>query len=132
MEFLYALSVGTVVAAGIYMMLERHAVRVILGIALIAAAANMLIFLAGGVGSAVPPVVPYGETILTPHAANPLPQALVLTAIVIGFALISFAIVLAFRAYRTLGTLDTTEMTVAENEGTVFGRRPEPKQEARR
>jgi multicomponent Na+:H+ antiporter subunit C len=131
MEFLYSLSVGIVVAAGIYMMLERHVVRVILGIALIAAAANMLIFLAGGVGSIVPPVVPYGEGTLSPAAANPLPQALVLTAIVIGFALVSFAIVLAFRAYRILGTLDTDEMTVAENEGTPFGTRPEPGEEAR-
>jgi len=131
MEFLYALSVGAVMAAGIYMMLERHVVRVILGVALIAAAANMLIFLAGGVGSITPPVVPYGETVLSDEAANPLPQALVLTAIVIGFALISFAIVLAFRAFRILGTLDTDEMTVAENEGSPFAHRAEPGTEAR-
>jgi multicomponent Na+:H+ antiporter subunit C len=131
MEFLYSASVGAVVAAGIYMMLEKHVVRVILGIALIAAAANMLIFLAGGVGTIVPPVVPYGEAALAGDAANPLPQALVLTAIVIGFALISFATVLAFRAFRALGTLDTDEMTVAENEGTIFGQRAEPGREER-
>lgn len=131
MEFLYSISVGAVVAAGIYMMLERHVVRVILGIAMVAAAANMLIFLAGGVGSIVPPVVRFGETTLTAGAANALPQALVLTAIVIGFALVSFAVVLAFRAYRVLGTLDTEEMTVAENEGTPFAPRSEPAREVR-
>jgi multicomponent Na+:H+ antiporter subunit C len=131
MEFLYALSVGTVVAGGVYMMLERHVVRVILGIAMIAAAANMLIFLSGGVGTIVPPVVPYGDAALPANAANPLPQALVLTAIVIGFALVSFATVLAFCAYRALGTLDTDSMTVAENEGTPFDERPEPGREAR-
>jgi len=46
--------------------------------------------------------------------ANALPQALVLTAIVIGFGLFAFALVLAFRAYQTLGTLNTDEMRVAE------------------
>jgi len=131
MEFLYALSIGAVVAAGIYMMLERHAVRVVLGIAMIAAAANLVIFVAGGVGTVVPPVVPYGESVLASNAANPLPQALVLTAIVIGFALISFAIVLAYRTFRVLGTLDTDAMTVAENEGTPFTHRAEPSEGTR-
>ncbi len=126
MIFLYAASVGVVVAAGIYMMLERHVVRVILGVAMVAAAANMLIFLSGRVGTVSPPVIPYGGTALSADAANPLPQALVLTAIVIGFALVSFTIVLAFRAWRSLGTLDTDAMTPAENEGTPFERRPEP------
>ena len=125
MIFLYAASVGVVVAGGIYMMLERHVVRVILGIAMIAAAANMLIFLAGRVGTVNPPIVPYGGDTLAADAANPLPQALVLTAIVIGFALVSFAIVLAFRAWQALGTLDTDAMTAAENDGTPFERRPE-------
>lgn len=126
MIFLYAIAVGAVVAGGVYMMLERHVVRVILGIAMIAAAANMLIFLSGRVGTVTPPVIPYGGERLAEDAANPLPQALVLTAIVIGFALVSFTIVLAYRAWRTLGTLDTDRMVAAENEGTPFEPLPAP------
>ena len=76
-------------------------------------------------------VRPNGESVLASNAANPLPQALVLTAIVIGFALISFAIVLAYRTFRVLGTLDTDAMTVAENEGTPFTHRAEPSEGTR-
>ena len=52
------------------------------------------------------------------HVSNALPQALVLTAIVIGFGLFAFAIVLVFRAWTQLGTLDGDEMRIAEPEET--------------
>ena len=64
-----------------------------------------------------------GMQVLDPIAANPLPQALILTAIVIGFALVSFAAALAFKAYTTIGSVNTGEMTDAEDMGTPYDKR---------
>ena len=64
-----------------------------------------------------PPIVPPGLYAPVPGAANPLPQALILTAIVIGFAMFVFLLVLAWRAYQTLDADDTDHMRLAEPEG---------------
>ncbi|MFM2042894.1 MAG: Na(+)/H(+) antiporter subunit [Pseudomonadota bacterium] len=114
MEPILTLGFGAMVAAGVYMALSRHLVRMILGIALVATAVNVLIFTAGRVATVVPPVIPKGAVTLAEYAANPLPQALVLTAIVIGFALTAFSMVLALRAHQALRTLDTDAMRLAE------------------
>jgi len=119
MELILTVGFGAMIAAGVYMTLSRHLVRMILGIALVATAVNLLIFTAGRVNTDVPPVIPLGTDALAQNAANPLPQALVLTAIVIGFALMAFAMVLALRAYQVLDTLDTDAMTAAEGDGTA-------------
>jgi multicomponent Na+:H+ antiporter subunit C len=74
---------------------------------------NLSIFIAGRIGSVVPPIIPEGQTTLA-TMANPLPQALILTAIVISFALTAFAVVLFERAFRSLGTLDTDAMREVE------------------
>jgi multicomponent Na+:H+ antiporter subunit C len=105
------------VGCGLYMMLSRHAVRMILGLALLTNGSIFLIFFAGRMGFETPPVIPVGAEALTAEAANALPQALVLTAIVIGFALTAFAIVLVLQTYRALGTLDMREMQAAESLG---------------
>jgi multicomponent Na+:H+ antiporter subunit C len=120
MLFAYALATGVVAAAGVYMMLERNVFRVVLGLALLATAANLVIFLAGRLGPVDPAIIQPGNAVLAETAANPLPQALVLTAIVIGFALIALAAVLAYRTYGALGTLDGDEMTAAEADGSPF------------
>jgi multicomponent Na+:H+ antiporter subunit C len=120
MLLLYALATGAVAAAGVYMMLERNVFRVVLGLALLATAANLLIFLAGRLGPVDPAIIRDGQSVLADSAANPLPQALVLTAIVIGFALIALAAVLAYRTYRAMGTLDGDQMTAAEADGSPF------------
>jgi len=116
MEPILTLGFGALVAAGVYMALSRHLVRMILGIALVATAVNLLIFTAGRVAAVQPPIIPKGMEALAAGAANPLPQALVLTAIVIGFALTAFAMVLAYRAWQAMGTLDTDAMLLAEAE----------------
>jgi len=121
MLFAYAIATGVVAAAGIYMMLERNVFRVVLGLAMLATAANLVIFLAGGIGAEAPAIIQQGSDVLADAASNPLPQALVLTAIVIGFALISLAAVLAYRTYSALGTLDGDAMTAAEGDGSPFG-----------
>jgi multicomponent Na+:H+ antiporter subunit C len=114
MEALLAITIGVLVAAAVYLMLSRHVLRFIFGLVLISNAANLTIFTAGRVTEGRPPLIPLGADAPAGDVANALPQALVLTAIVIGFGLFAFALILMFRAYTSLGTLDSDEMRVAE------------------
>jgi multicomponent Na+:H+ antiporter subunit C len=114
MEALLAMTVGVLVAAAVYLMLARNVLRFIFGLVLISNAANMVIFAAGRLTEGTPPLIPEGADVPAGPVANALPQALVLTAIVIGFGLFAFALVLMFRAYTSLGTLQSDEMRVAE------------------
>lgn len=125
MTLAYALAIAILCGCGVYMMLSRHAVRILFGVAVLSAAINLAIFYAGRIVSTVPPVVPEGESALAASAANPLPQALILTAIVIGFALVSFVAALSLRLWRAAGTLDSRELGAAEHLGTPFGDRKE-------
>ncbi len=116
MAVLLALTVGVLVAGSIYLMLSRNLVRFIFGLTLASNAVNLLIFSTGQVarqGSA-PPLIPAGQITLGQVVANALPQALVLTAIVIGFALLTFVFVLFYRAGEALQTVNTEQMRVAE------------------
>jgi multicomponent Na+:H+ antiporter subunit C len=113
MIWVLAATVWVTVAAGVYLALSRDAFRIVIGLAVLGAAANLVLFGAGRVGSALPAVVPPGQTLLG-EAANPLPQALVLTAIVIGFALVCISMVLLLRLIRDAGTDDTLSMRQAE------------------
>lgn len=117
MTIVYALTIAAYVGCGLYMMLSRHAVRIVLGLTLLTNGAIFLIFFAGRVGTTTPPVIPRGGDLLAADAANALPQALVLTAIVIGFALTAFAAALTLQTYRALGTLDVRKMRAAESLG---------------
>ena len=110
MELLLALSSGVLYAAGIYLMLRRRLAQLIIGIALLSNGTNLLIFTAGGLTRARPPVIPDGAAALRQPYADPVPQALVLTAIVIGFGLTAFSLVLAHRVHATAGTDDVDEV----------------------
>ncbi|MFN3695407.1 MAG: Na+/H+ antiporter subunit C [Ignavibacterium sp.] len=110
MELFLPVLVGLLYAAGVYMILRRSFVKVILGLIFLGHAANLLIFTIGRLTKAAPPFVPSGTNILTEPYADPLPQALILTAIVIGFGVQAFAIVLFKRAYQTVGTDDLDKM----------------------
>ncbi|WP_212523832.1 Na+/H+ antiporter subunit C [Actibacterium sp. MT2.3-13A] len=114
MEALLALTVGALVAAAIYLMLARSLLRFLFGLVLISNAANLLIFTAGRLTGGAPPLIAEGAEVPAGAVANALPQALILTAIVIGFGLFAFALVLVLRAHAALGTLDSDEMRVAE------------------
>ena len=114
MEPIFALVVGIFFAAAFYLMMSKHIIRVLLGIVLLGNAVNMLIFTAGRLTPAIPPIIPGGMDALPSGTANPLPQALILTAIVISFSFFCFLLVLTWRAYQDLGTDDTDEMRVAE------------------
>ena len=114
MEPVFAILVGIMVAGAIYLMLDRILIRFILGLVLISNAVNLLIFTVGRLQSRKPPLIPEGSTVPAEQVANALPQALVLTAIVIGFSLLAFVFVLFYRAYQEIGTVDTEKMRVAE------------------
>ena len=114
MEAVIAVLVGALVAASVYLMMSRNVIRFLFGLVLISNAANLVIFAAGGMVRGAPALIPEGEDAPLGLVANALPQALVLTAIVIGFGLFAFALALVFRAYAALGTVDVEEMRLAE------------------
>lgn len=109
--------IGALYAMGLYMMLRRSMVKLIIGLALIGHAANLLIFVAGsgrGLVRGAPPIIPATETVAQAPMADPVPQALILTAIVIGFGLLAFALVLFHRTYDTVGADDLDTLTTTE------------------
>jgi multicomponent Na+:H+ antiporter subunit C len=110
MEVLLALASGVLYMAGIYLMMRRRLAQLIIGLGLLSNGTNLLIFAAGGLTRAQPPLVPPSGDPLTPPYADPVPQALVLTAIVIGFGLLAFSLVLAHRVHSTVGTDDVDEV----------------------
>jgi len=110
MEGLLALASGVLYAAGTYLMLRRRLAQLIVGLGLLSNGTNLLIFTAGGLTRARPPVVAAGAAALEPPYADPVPQALVLTAIVIGFGLTAFSLVLAHRVHATAGTDDVDDV----------------------
>jgi multicomponent Na+:H+ antiporter subunit C len=113
---LLAVVIGTLYAAGLYLVMRRSIVKLVLGLALLAHAANLLIFTLGRLTRGGTPVVTKGEEALVAPFPDPVPQALVLTAIVIGFAVQAFAIVLVKRAHRETGTDDLDSMRATDRE----------------
>lgn len=109
-----AILAGALVAGAVYLMTSRNLIRYLFGLILLSNAANLVIFGSGGLVFGVPPLVDTGEYTVDGYAANALPQALILTAIVIGFGLLAFALALVHRAHEALGTVDTNAMRLAE------------------
>ncbi|MDQ7985682.1 Na+/H+ antiporter subunit C [Pseudomonas sp. G34] len=99
MEALYALTLGVLTAAGVYLLMRARVYPVVMGLTLISYAVNLFLFAMGRLGTGVPAVI--GKSA---EHGDPLPQALVLTAIVIGFAMTAFVVVLSLRALGELHT----------------------------
>lgn len=100
MELLIALSIGVMVSCGIYLVLRPSTFPLVVGLTLLSYAANVFLFAMGGLHIGKP-------AIIDPDVigyADPLPQALVLTAIVIAFGMTAFLIALALRARDILGS----------------------------
>lgn len=111
MIVMLAFVIGGLYAAGLYMMLRRSITKLIIGLSLLSHASNLLIFTTGGMVRARPPIISDdAERIVAPFA-DPVPQALVLTAIVISFGVTAFALVLLHRTYLTVGTDDLDELS---------------------
>lgn len=98
MEPLFALLIGVLVGTGVFLLLSRTIIRVVLGLAFIAYGVNLAILTVAGLRPDAPPIL----TLKGPYV-DPLPQALVLTAIVIGFATTALLLTVALRAYQVAG-----------------------------
>ncbi|MFQ3665973.1 MAG: Na+/H+ antiporter subunit C [Sphingomonadaceae bacterium] len=111
MEILLALAIGLLVGCGVWLTLGRRTFSLIVGLTLVGYACNLLIFVAGRIGRTTPPLTLPGARDL----ADPLPQALVLTAIVIGFGMIAFLVALALRGAGE-GQGDRVDLAPADEE----------------
>jgi multicomponent Na+:H+ antiporter subunit C len=116
METILAILVGFLFAISVYLLLSGSLIRLILGVFVLGNATHLLIFVSGRLTRESPPLVDAGLKVAEADVANPLPQALILTAIVISFSLFAFLLVLSYRAYQSLDTIDTDEMRIAEPE----------------
>lgn len=110
MESLMAYVIGILFASAIYMMLRRSIVKLVIGLMILSNAANLLIFVVAGMTRGAPPLIPAGVAMPEGVVADPLPQALILTAIVIAFGVLAFAVVLIHRAYEVVKTDDLDQM----------------------
>ncbi len=123
LEFLLASGIGVITAVGIYLLLRGRTFTVVLGLSMLGYAVNVFIFSMGRLWLGAAPIVDGG-----PDVADPLPQALVLTAIVIGFATTGFVIELALRARAETGSdhVDGQEPGIADPgpAGDEGGKRP--------
>jgi multicomponent K+:H+ antiporter subunit C len=99
MEALLALIIGVLTACGVYLTLRARTFPVVLGLTFLSYAVNLFLFAMGRLSVGQPPVIAAQAA----GYADPVPQALVLTAIVIGFAMTAFVIVLALKARAELG-----------------------------
>jgi multicomponent Na+:H+ antiporter subunit C len=114
MELILAVVSGCLFAASFYLMMRRNMLRFIIGLIMLSNAANLLIFTMGRLTRAQPPVIPYGAEIPPEPYANPLPQALILTAIVISFGLLAFTLVLFYRNYTVGRSINADQLTASE------------------
>ncbi|HJF30607.1 MAG TPA: Na(+)/H(+) antiporter subunit C [Sporosarcina psychrophila] len=106
MEFVMAIVIGILFMAAVYLILSRSLLKIILGTGLLSHGVHLLVLTMGGLSGASPPVLAEGVT----DYADPLPQALILTAIVISFGVTAFILVLAYRTYAEHQTDDMNLM----------------------
>ena len=100
MEFLVATAIGLLTAVGVYLILRRHSFPVIIGTVFLSYAVNLFLFVTGRLAIHRPPIITPGVDAYT----DPLPQALVLTAIVISFGMTALIVVLALRGFLETGS----------------------------
>ncbi|MEM6273764.1 MAG: Na+/H+ antiporter subunit C [Myxococcota bacterium] len=118
MEAPFSIVAGVLVAFALYLLLSRWAIRMVLGIFILGNATHLLIFVTGRLTRETPPLIETTAKTADASIANPVPQALILTAIVISFSLFSFLLVLVHRVFEELGTVDTDLLRTAEPEPT--------------
>ena len=114
MEIVLAILVGVLYTAGVYMLLRRSILKFIIGIIFLSNATNLLVFISSGIIAGKPAFVD-GTTPPPNNLADPLPQALVLTAIVIGFGIVVFTLALKFKFFETTGTDDLDQLQQTDN-----------------
>ncbi|WP_031513338.1 Na(+)/H(+) antiporter subunit C [Desulfofalx alkaliphila] len=112
METYMSIMIGVLFAIGTYLILTKRLLRIALGTSIIGHGVNLLLLTAGGLKKGAPPLLGLKEQSFT----DPLPQALILTAIVINFATTALFIVLCYRAYKVSGTDDIEQLRGHGNE----------------
>lgn len=120
MEIVVSLAIGTLGGAGVWLVLRPRTFQVLLGLALLSYAVNLFIFSMGSLSIDAAPIAVAGRAADLWHYTDPLPQALVLTAIVIGFAMTALFLVvlLALRGYAGSDHVDgTRDETATDEEG---------------
>ena len=106
-QVVLAVALGALATVGTFLLLRRDVVRVVWGVVILGQTANVYLVTMGGLTGTAPILEHGGETA---GVTDPLVQALVLTAIVIGFGTTAFALVLTYRLYQEHGTLDLREL----------------------
>ncbi len=107
-----SLLIGVLFTVGTYLVLTKSLLRIILGTAVIGHGVHLLLITMGGLKTGGPPLLELNTASFT----DALPQALILTAIVINFAVTALFLVLAYRAYQELGTDDMDQLRGTEDE----------------
>ena len=113
MEILLSALIGILYAGGVYLLLRRSIVKFIIGIIFLSNATNLLVFLSAGIIPGNPPFIEDVETGLKP-LADPLPQALILTAIVIGFGIVVFTLALKSKFFSATAIDDMDQLKNTE------------------
>ena len=122
MEQIIAIVCGVMLAASFYLLMRRSLLRFVIGLILLSNGVNLVIFTMGRLTRAAPPVIPKGQKVIEGAYANPLPQALILTAIVISFGLLAFTLVLVYRHFAARQTIESDDLRVSEpNEALETG-----------
>lgn len=106
MEILIGVTVAVLFGSGLFLMMRRSLMRLILGLVLLTHGVNLMLFASGGVGTRKVPLISAETAGVVAQHADPLPQALVLTAIVISFAVLAFAVILVLKTTDVLGSDD--------------------------
>lgn len=110
MEIILSILTGLLFTAGLFLMLHKGMVKLILGIMMLSYATNLFIFIIARITRGLPAIIPANHDVLDSNFADPVSQALILTAIVIGFGIQAFAIVLIKRVYSATGTTNMDEL----------------------
>lgn len=114
MNLVLMVTISGLVSLGVLLLLSRDAFRLVMGLTVLGTAANLVLFFSGRPGSLTAPIIAADASSLTAGAASPLPQALVLTAIVIGFSLLCFALLLTLRLSQQQSHMDVSRYHSSE------------------
>lgn len=115
MEIILTLSAGFLIACGLYAMMREGMVRVILGIMLMGHGANLMLFSTGDLKMGGLPIIPKGMTEVVGEVSDPISQAIVLNAIIIGFGVTAFVLILFYRTYKTVGSHEMADYSHSED-----------------
>ena len=119
MEQITAIVSGIMLAASFYLLMRRSLLRFVIGLILLSNGVNLLIFTMGRLTRAQPPVIPKGAKLPPEPFANPLPQALILTAIVISFGLLAFTLVLVYRHFAAGRSIEADDVRTSEPDASL-------------